>query len=351
MNNKNNELNKEQHIEQTIKQKNKKSIYIILGIAICIIILLAVTLPSIIDVKKTKDNEIEENNNSKKDDEDEDIEEKRKYFKFLTELSSKIDAMIINTIYKEGQLIGKDLYSSVFSLYLSRTGVLKNPLTAEQKQLIVLNSLDWGTVAGNDWKKNDILQKEYGEFEQYYIRQISEDTVNARSLHLFGHKVENPVEEISGWCSRYIYDANQRLYFLPDPACGGTGVGNIHTYKSKFIKDEEKKEAYVYMSFAYVLPDPNNDYTSNDSKYLSIVYKDFDHSDDYDKKKISMMDYNIKFKNEYKLTEYEQQMLSDHEKNYNVINENNFTEFSEYKFTFKQDNSGNYYFIKVEQTK
>lgn len=348
MNNNNTELNK----EQQPKQQNKKIIYIILGITICIIFLLGVELPSVIDIIKPKDNETVENNNSKKDeDTTKDDEAKRKYFKFVAELSYKIDSILVGAIYEEGKLTGKDLYSSDFSLYLFRTGVLKNPLTAEQKQFIVLDSLDWGKVAGDDWKKNSILQKEYGEFEQYYIRQISEDTVNTRSLRLFGHKVENPIEQISAWCRRYIYDANQRLYFLPDPACGGTGVGNIHTYKSKFIKDEEKKEAYVYMSFAYVLPDPNNDYTSNDSEYLSIVYKDFDHGDDYNKKEISMRDYNIKFKNEYKLTEYEQKMLNDYEKNYIVVNESNYQEFSEYKFTFKQDESGNYYFVKVEQTK
>jgi hypothetical protein len=35
----------------------------------------------------------------------------------------------------------------------------------------------------------------------------------------------------------------------------------------------------------------------------------------------------------------------------NVITEDNYQEFSEYKFIFEQATNGNYYFVRIEQTK
>lgn len=363
---------KQKEIKQILKN-NKILYYIILGVVVFLLVGAIFAVKNIVELnnetkqtEKTEtqkedisDNDKEtsqptnedtnkEENESTNEDTNKENNNQKEYPKHIVELSSKIDTLLLSHyVYKEGEMVDDDPYSIVYGLYFTRTGILKNQLTNVQKQHIVLQSIDWGKECGEDWKKNEYYKKIYGSNPmEGCVYQVSEDDVNAHSKKLFGHAIDKPIEVINkNACYEYVYDATQKLYFLPAPACGGTGVGKVHTYKSKIITDTTKKEAYVYMSFAYTIPNPNDNYKTE------IVYKDFDHAKDYDAKNEHMQDRDFTLKNEYKLTEEEQKKLNDYNINYNVINENNYTEFSEYKFTFKQDNSGNYYFIKVEQTK
>ena len=352
---------KQKEIKQILKNK-KILYYIILGVVVFLLVGAIFAVKNIVELnnetkqtEKTEtqkedisDNDKETSQPTNEDTNKEENNNQKEYPKHIVELSSKIDTLLLSHyVYKEGEMVDDDPYSIVYGLYFTRTGILKNQLTNVQKQHIVLQSIDWGKECGEDWKKNEYYKKIYGSNPmQGCVYQVSEDDVNAHSKKLFGHAIDKPIEVINkNACYEYVYDATQKLYFLPAPACGGTGVGKVHTYKSKIITDTTKKEAYVYMSFAYTVPNPNDNYKTE------IVYKDFDHAKDYDVKNEHMQDLDLALKNEYKLTEEEQKKLNDYNINYNVINENNYTEFSEYKFTFKQDNSGNYYFIKVEQTK
>ena len=157
--------------------------------------------------------------------------------------------------------------------------------------------------------------------------QLTEEKVNNYSLQLFGEKIENSKEQM-GKCPMYIYDSNQKMYYRPNPQCGGTsGPDVIHSYKSKFIQKEN--EAHVYISLAHLAANQEN----YNGEMLNL-YKDFDLNDNGT---ITLKDCPDKY--------------SFYNPNVNVMTITDYKLYSEYKFIFKQDKNGNYYFVKVEQTK
>ena len=250
----------------------------------------------------------------------------------LTELSTEIDILLSNANSEEYNV------KTIFYPYGFRYGVLKNELSNENKQEIVLYTAKWDKITGDAWKNNKPFKEMNDQLlagqtnTNWFVEdshQLTEEKVNEHAVDLFGEKIKNPKEQ-TGKCPMFIYDKEQKMYFRPAPQCGGTSAGVIHSYKSKFV--QKKNEAHVYMSFAYFTPE-SGEY-GNEHK----IYKDFSNLDN------SLYFGNIKFKNEYNPSNYISPDI-------NMLTEDNYKEFSEYKFIFEQASNGNYYFVDIEQTK
>ena len=255
-------------------------------------------------------------------------------YKAIKDLSIKIDKLLGANQTKDFNL------SQTFEMYGFRSGLLKNKLTKEDKQLIVLETVAWDNITGDAWKNYEKMKETLIQMvgndeqkQQEYLahsHQISAEKVNEQSLKLFGEIIENPIEEVGG-CPIIYYDANSKTYFRPEPACGGATVHYyVKNYKSKFTT--KKDEVYVYVNFAYIGPG-----TYNGSYGYYEVYKDI--------KDVNSLENYGTFIDKYTL---EDPIYS--EKNF-TVNERNYQHFSEYKFTFKKDKNDNYYFVDVKQTK
>lgn len=257
-------------------------------------------------------------------------EEEIKDIDDLTELSTEIDAILSNQ--KSTEYIASNNYSN----YRFRYGVLKNAMTKEYKQEIVLNNIEWDEITDDSWQKYDKMKEIVDSYtdpeleDNWYLeesKQVTADKVNKYSISLFGEKITNPKEEISS-CPLYLYDKNQQLYFKPSPQCGGTYAGEVNSYKSKFT--QKGTIAYIYVSIAYIIPNEDGTFT---------IYKDIDYPS-----------YNLYYGQTTYIDKYETEYPIYSESQF-TLNETNYKEFSEYKFTFEQATNGNYYFVKVEQTK
>jgi len=117
--------------------------------------------------------------------------------------------------------------------------------------------------------------------------------------------------------NNYKYDSNLGLYFWLEPQCGGTAMSLLHNYKNKYT--QKGNEAYVYVSYGI------SNY--NVQTGATDIYKDINSETLY------------------------KQNLTDQESHNFTINETNYQDFSEYKYTFKEDENGNYYFVSIEKTK
>lgn len=312
-------------MKKEVKEKSKdSSLIIVCTILIIVIAGLVGLIGFTLGQNTTKQvNSNYANKNNKTEEEIKDIDN-------LTELSTEIDSIISNQVSTEY------IISNNYSNYKFRYGVLKNTMTKEYKQEIVLNNIEWDEITDDSWQKCDKMKEIVDSYtepeieENWYLKeskQVTVEKVNKYSISLFGEKITNPQEKI-GTCPLYLYDEEQQLYFRPSPQCGGTYAGEINSYKSKFT--QKGTTAYVYVSIAYIIPNEDGTYS---------IYKDVDYSsgDLY----FGQTTYIDKYETEYPI--YSENQFS--------LNETNYKDFSEYKFTFEQASNGNYYFVKVEQTK
>ena len=352
MNNNNNELNKEQHIEQQPKLKNKKTIYIILGIAICIILLLAVTLPSIIDNKKTKDNETEEKNNNSQleeqiDDEptieDEDQTEtpneqtpnSTKTYEEpsgpnkpietsgnITQEEIKKYSRLINSFIINAKTNDDSITYLVPGMFSPRAQLFAQ--NSSDKNIITMTFVNWTKSTGDTICSQEKLKSALvctDDAIKYNLNgYATKDEVDKVSQELFGTDTNATEYFYDGYYGEWLYDKDKKIYYQGHPRGGGTGAGTIVAYKSKFEKNNNN--IYVYMVVAAV--DPANFETGDYKVYKSIL----------------------------KTTEAEEYGTYNEKNNAFKITKENYKDFEEYKITFKKhDTLDTYYFEKVEQTK
>lgn len=246
----------------------------------------------------------------------------------ITDLSIKIDTLLSESdkTYHQTQTFDPTRY---------RFEILKQTLTNEEKQTIVLSNIKWSTITKETWEKaknntriNQLI-KSYSETQVYETTKcVTVAEVNDYSKKLFGEEIDP--KKLSR-TSIYIYDETTNLFYFPEPQYGGTTVNSIKSYKSKY--ESKKDEAHVYVSFAFL-----SQTGTNSALDKFTIYKDFKISEDTGYKKVQYID-------EYKAG------LTLEEANDFSINSDNYKIFSEYKFIFKQDKNNNYYFTKVEQIK
>ena len=207
-----------------------------------------------------------------------------------------------------------------FSAYNFRNNIFKG-INKQDKHLIALESFS----IGSDYKKvtQDIKSKLTIEEETKNIldngdHYIEESLVQKRYKELFGEETDfSKYNSSFGKCPMFYYDSTNKLFIRLD-RCGGTSAGIVGIYKNKYTKKGDN--AYVYTNYYYIAPQGTGDKFAvykdavTNIKEETTTEKYSDNSDDFDIKK------------EYK-------------------------EFPEYKYTFKKDKDGNYYFVSVKQTK
>lgn len=305
------------------KNTNKSLMVIIIILLLCIIgLLAAMFIPSLMVKKENPKSEQEE------------IVKEIKNIDVLTELSVKIDTVLglKETEYKQ----------SIDGLgYNHGHQVLKNGLTDLVKQRVILRNVEWSPMNQEIWqsaKNHSFIQRIIPGYTESYIygstKYVSLDKAHEYSKQLFGEKLKTIINEIIE-CPSYVYDEINKSFYFPEPQCGGISVEKAIGYKSKF--EEYKDEAYVYVSYAFIMPDEsthsNNMY---DQKY--IIYKDFNliQNESY---------YTTQHKDIYQtdINQYQADVFE--------LNKDNYKDFSEYKFIFKKDKNNNYYLTKIEQTK
>ena len=319
---------KEEVVEKVKKEKNtnKGLMVIIIILLLCIIGLLAVIfVPSLIDgLKKEEEQQSEQT----------EVVKEIKNIDVLKELSVKIDTVLGLRETEYNQSINGIGYNHGHQ-------VLKKGLTDLVKQRTILKNVQWSPMNQEIWqsaKNHSFMQSIIAGYSESYTynstKYVSLDKVHEYSKKLFGEELNPILNEILE-CPSYLYDESNKSFYYPEPQCGGTSVEQAKGYKSKF--EEYKDEAYVYVSYAFIMPDESvSSVDYYDQKY--IVYKDFNLSENESY-------YTTRHKDVYQ-TGLNQYQASGFE-----LNKDNYKDFSEYKFTFKKDKNNNYYITKVEQTK
>ena len=140
--------------------------------------------------------------------------------------------------------------------------------------------------------------------------QISSSKVEQRYKELFGENLLNHKDV--GRCPFYTYDSVNNLYYFTSE-CGGTSASTNALYVNKITTLDDN--IYAYVNLAYITPHGDDISSSTSDIYDGVS-------------------------NEGKLIE------TTNDK-YNLSE--NYTKFTNYKYTFKKDSTGNYYFVKVEQ--
>ena len=168
---------------------------------------------------------------------------------------------------------------------------------------------------GVNYTKVTIPEKEVNLKEKVAYKVLRGQTtvkeVEDAYLKIFGEEMKDyvPVNTGNNVCPSFYYDSLNKVYYGM-AECGGIDSSSLVIYKNKFtIKGNE---AYVYVNVGHT-----------DGKNLY---------DDYPSK------------NNDKLNE-----SNCDEKAGDKITEKNYKRFIEYKYIFKKDSKGNYYFEKVEK--
>lgn len=318
-------------VEKEAKNKSNKGVILLIILLILIILALVgyifydkgIIFKKAMSTKQTEE-KIEETEKSLKDQ------------NIIKQVSNKIDILLGN-ISSETDF--KQSYN--YLAHDFRYSLLKKKLTKEEKQKIVLDSIQWQNITDDNWK-NIARIKEMVEADKQYTteelaikahKQASADIVNSKSIELFGEKIENPITQIGENCLIYIYDENTKTYYKPEPRCGGTSAGYVNSYKSKFTTKNDN--IYVYVSYAFEKFEDAS--TSNYEDDYRQIYRDFSDIKDM------TITYNENDKTQYTINAYNGETFN--------LDASNYKEFSEYKYTFKKDSNDNYYFVSVKQTK
>ena len=195
----------------------------------------------------------------------------------ITELSIKIDTLLAESDKTYHQ-------TNTYEATKYRFEVLKQTLTKEEKQMIVLDNIKWLSMQKELWEKaksNAHIKKlirSYSEQQVYETtKYITPAEVNKYSMELFGEEIDPTIISES---SKYVYDKTTSMFYFPEPQYGGTSASSIKSYKSKYEKKND--EAYVYVSFIFLSQTGTNSVLDKFS-----IYKDFEITDTSGYKKIN----------------------------------------------------------------
>lgn len=201
----------------------------------------------------------------------------------------------------------------------SLMGNIFNNLNDDLKLKIVLDELlgtnKFQAIDNTDLENSDIKQL-VSVYGMDSAKKISSSVVEDEYKNYFGDSTVN--HKSFDVCFGYIYDNNTNNYYYIEPQCGGSNPNSAYAYINKYtVKGDE---AYVYVNYglSIYVPDASE---ANDVN----IYKDLKEKEIY------------------------RENISEDEANNFRINESNYKEFSEYKYTFKKDNKGNYYFVSLKE--
>ncbi len=229
----------------------------------------------------------------------------------INDLSQKITYLNTQSVYVGYESFIDDYnLSNTINRYFFRSNIYETTLTDDEKLDITLNSLlssyeNLSIAYENMDSASQSIFKPYaetGSVSDIAEKQISQAKVEERYELLFGEKLSN--NKNVGKCPMYVYDNVNKVYYYTR-VCGGTDERMIYIYKNKFTTKND--EAYVYVNLG------------NSFDKTSIY-------DGYGKEKL----------------------IDSYTENYS-INKSNYSKFTEYKYTFKRNSDGNYYFSKLEK--
>ena len=170
---------------------------------------------------------------------------------------------------------------------------------------------------GVNYTKVTIPEKEVNLKEKVAYKVLRGQTtvkeVEDAYLKIFGEEMKDyvPVNTGNNVCPSFYYDSVNKVYYGM-AECGGIDASSLVIYKNKFTT--KGNEAYVYVNVGHTIGDK--------------LYNGVDISA------------TTELIGEYKASD-----------NSPAIDENNYQKFVEYKYVFIKDNTGNYYFSKVEKNK
>lgn len=242
-------------------------------------------------------------NNEKKESKNEEIEITDNLLK--EDLTKKIYAM--SSIYGSDNT---DFSENLFKIHFTgfRDSLYNDlTLTDDQKLEIALDhtiqSYDYTAIPKDDL---DLIMgvKKKTDVEKMYLKYFGTKE--------FTHK------RTTSCSGDYSYDEANQVYYVYEPACGGSGPLSYYLYMNKMTTKGNK--AYVYLN-AFAIEgdvDENNDITYN-------VYKDVSKTKVYQKN------------------------ITEEESNSFKVDSTNAHNFDQYKFTFEKDTKGNYYFKSISK--
>ncbi len=184
-------------------------------------------------------------------------------------------------------------------------------LTHDDKMKITFESLVDNFV---DLTAEEKQAKAYSESIE--VKKINVSEVKAQYKKLFG---EEPTELGDyGHCPTYSYDSTNNVYYKVIGGCGGTCGYVPISYINSYTEDNDN--IYVYVSVGEPMS-----YSGSD-----ILFINCDVTGSSVCMSGNVRDY-IDFDN--------------------IINESNYQDFSEYKYTFKKNEDGTFYYDKIERLK
>lgn len=293
------------------EKKNSKGLIIIISLLVVIIIGLALYICYDKVVLKNEPKEVEKKGENSKE---ESIEKELNDIYVKNDILEKIYILNVNGPMLNEKILDNYMefaYPGFFSeLYSS-------PLSDDERLNIAINA------SGKSFEKTSISYENMGEeakekyktyasspyFTDVVKYQVSSSIVEKKYKELFGKKLVKHKDV--GRCPYYVYDSKNNVYFYSSQ-CGGTSASKNELYVNKITTLDD--ELYAYVNLAYITP--HGDYTG---EINNDVY------DGIDNKGKLIENVNTA----YKLSE-------------------NYSKFSNYKFIFKKDTTGNYYFYSIE---
>ena len=217
----------------------------------------------------------------------------------LTDETIKKDLTTKIEYITDGEFGSRGLYgvSSSYSFRYKNDifGDAFNKMNDDLKLQIVLDYLFNNNKFEVIKAKNELEPNDY---------KITTEEVNKEYKNYFGKDItENKSIDVP--CYGYTFDSSKNMYFTSERTCGGTtGLAYLY-YINKYT--EKDNQTFVYVSYGSRVIDDE-------------IYYDLDAT---------------------KLSDYKDEDFK--------INESNYKDFEEYKYTFEQDDSGNYYFVSLEK--
>lgn len=317
-------------IPEGVDTKNNKTIFIIILIVLCVVLLVFLGL---IATGVLNNNKVTPNIN-----EDEEVEEVEEVVEITDELKENIGLKVEHIL----TLIPNVPYERAMNYadYGFNYAVFFRDLTDAEKQQIVLKTVEFADINQSRYQevpyvKNavDTMMKYAGNNKEAikdYYGYLTFDEVNKAYRNLFGEDLNNPLETV-GKCPTFYYSSETKEFYHMSAACGGTSASSVVSYKDKYVGEKDTIE--LYMNFGFIrFEDMNSKEATIYGNLDSLTREDGLFSYASADKEIGKVNTNEMYN--YKITEETKDS------------------FTQYKFIFKKDSkNNNYYFDKVEKVK
>lgn len=154
---------------------------------------------------------------------------------------------------------GDDYYSQ--NAYNFNYDLLNSSTMSNDKKLLFIISNRYErhtglTIGVDEMELPDDNWKDWAKNSQYYEQnQITLSDVEKEYHSLFGYDDIDFTSVKSSACPSITFDKKNQVYYL-DNACGGTTGGEIASYKTNYVTDEDK--LYVDVYYGITLNKDNN---------------------------------------------------------------------------------------------